>query len=83
MKMVINDDNDDKTYCHFKATKPTRFSGDNEEHMANKIYIYIYIYIEREREREREELWETQHWTTAGENCNCPERDLNPRPPDH
>ena len=41
MKMVINDDNDDKTYCHFKATKPTRFSGDNEEHMANKKYIYI------------------------------------------
>ena len=36
MKMVINDDNDDKTYCHFKATKPTRFSGDNEEHNNGK-----------------------------------------------
>ena len=34
---------------------------------------------ERERERERK-LPETQHWTTSGENCNCPEQDLNPRP---
>ena len=34
------------------------------------IYIYIFIYIYRK-------LWETQHWTTSGENCNCPERDLN------
>ena len=42
------------------------------------FYIYIYIYIYRERK-----LWETQHWTTSRENCNVPERDLNPRPPDH
>ena len=43
MKMVSNDDNDDKTYCHFKATKLTRFSSDNAEHMANKkIYMYMY-----------------------------------------
>ena len=27
-------------------------------------------------------LRETQQWTTSGENCNCPEQDLNPRPPD-
>ena len=45
--------------------------------------LYIYIYREREREREREVLRKTQHWTTSGGNCNCPERDLNPRPPDH
>ena len=34
----------------------------------------IYIY---------RKLQETQHWTTSGEDCNCPERNLNPRPPDH
>ena len=47
-----------------------------------KMKDNISIYRERERERERE-LQQTQHWTTSGENCNCPERDLNPRPPDH
>ena len=42
------------------------------KHTVHKIINDIY----KERESYRK-------LNTSGENCNCPERDLNPRPPVH